>query len=88
MSVFGRTYGRYAGGTVLKDGKEIRTQTVPEAVEHGIAYVTEDRKHYGLNLIDTINRNISLSRPGQGRQARRGRRARGAAGRRAASASR
>ena len=26
MSVFGRSYGRYAAGTVLKDGKEIRTQ--------------------------------------------------------------
>ncbi|MFF1291778.1 MULTISPECIES: multiple monosaccharide ABC transporter ATP-binding protein [unclassified Streptomyces] len=61
MSVFGRSYGRHAGGTVLKDGTEIRTKTVSEAVGHGIAYVTEDRKHYGLNLIDTINRNISLS---------------------------
>ncbi|MER6560987.1 multiple monosaccharide ABC transporter ATP-binding protein [Streptomyces sp. NPDC001027] len=61
MSVFGRTYGRHAGGTVLKDGKEIRTKTVAEAIGHGIAYVTEDRKHYGLNLIDTINRNISLT---------------------------
>ncbi|MGW6012775.1 multiple monosaccharide ABC transporter ATP-binding protein [Streptomyces sp. NPDC055210] len=65
MSVFGRTYGRYAGGTVLKDGKEIRTKTVSEAVKHGIAYVTEDRKHYGLNLIDTINRNITLSALGK-----------------------
>ncbi|MFF5569771.1 multiple monosaccharide ABC transporter ATP-binding protein [Streptomyces luteogriseus] len=65
MSVFGRTYGRYADGTVLKDGKEIRTKSVPEAVKHGIAYVTEDRKHYGLNLIDTINRNISLSALGK-----------------------
>ncbi|MGW0885282.1 multiple monosaccharide ABC transporter ATP-binding protein [Streptomyces sp. NPDC002671] len=61
MSVFGRTYGRYAAGTVLKDGTEIRTKSVAEAVGHGIAYVTEDRKHYGLNLIDTINRNISLT---------------------------
>ncbi|KQX82398.1 multiple monosaccharide ABC transporter ATP-binding protein [Streptomyces sp. Root1310] len=61
MSVFGRSYGRHAGGTVLKDGEEIRTKTVAEAVGHGIAYVTEDRKHYGLNLIDTINRNISLT---------------------------
>ncbi|KUN05152.1 ABC transporter ATP-binding protein [Streptomyces yokosukanensis] len=61
MSVFGRTYGRYAGGTVLKDGTEIRTKSVAQAVEHGIAYVTEDRKHYGLNLIDTVNRNISLT---------------------------
>ncbi|MFH8972480.1 multiple monosaccharide ABC transporter ATP-binding protein [Streptomyces sp. NPDC017890] len=65
MSVFGRTYGRYAGGTVLRDGTEIRTKTVPEAVGHGIAYVTEDRKHYGLNLIDTINRNISLTALGK-----------------------
>ncbi|MGW2959988.1 multiple monosaccharide ABC transporter ATP-binding protein [Streptomyces sp. NPDC001220] len=61
MSVFGRSYGRYAGGSVLKDGTEIRTRSVAEAVGHGIAYVTEDRKHYGLNLIDTINRNISLT---------------------------
>ncbi len=65
MSVFGRTYGRYAGGTVLRDGAEVRTKTVPEAVGHGIAYVTEDRKHYGLNLIDTINRNISLTALGK-----------------------
>ncbi|MFI0571720.1 multiple monosaccharide ABC transporter ATP-binding protein [Streptomyces tendae] len=65
MSVFGRTYGRHAGGTVLRDGREIRTKTVPEAVKHGIAYVTEDRKHYGLNLIDTINRNISLTALGK-----------------------
>ncbi|MER7933347.1 MULTISPECIES: multiple monosaccharide ABC transporter ATP-binding protein [unclassified Streptomyces] len=61
MSVFGRTYGRYGGGTVLKDGTEIRTRSVAEAVRQGIAYVTEDRKHYGLNLIDTINRNVSLT---------------------------
>ncbi|MDQ0602141.1 putative multiple sugar transport system ATP-binding protein [Streptomyces canus] len=65
MSVFGRSYGRHAGGTVVKDGREIRTKTVSEAVGHGIAYVTEDRKHYGLNLIDTINRNISLSALGK-----------------------
>ncbi|MFJ3883670.1 multiple monosaccharide ABC transporter ATP-binding protein [Streptomyces rubrogriseus] len=65
MSVFGRTYGRHAGGTVLRDGREVRTKTVPEAVGHGIAYVTEDRKHYGLNLIDTINRNISLTALGK-----------------------
>ncbi|MEU0069938.1 multiple monosaccharide ABC transporter ATP-binding protein [Streptomyces sp. NPDC006332] len=65
MSVFGRSYGRYAGGQVFKDGTEIRTKSVPEAVKHGIAYVTEDRKHYGLNLIDTINRNISLSALGK-----------------------
>ncbi|WUL62593.1 sugar ABC transporter ATP-binding protein [Streptomyces sp. NBC_00344] len=61
MSVFGRSYGRNISGSVFKDGREIRTKTVPEAVGHGIAYVTEDRKHYGLNLIDTIGRNITMS---------------------------
>ncbi|MGP3982370.1 multiple monosaccharide ABC transporter ATP-binding protein [Streptomyces sp. KR80] len=61
MSLFGRSYGHGISGTVLKHGVEIRTRTVPEAVGHGIAYVTEDRKTYGLNLIDTIGRNITLS---------------------------
>ncbi|MFI7367401.1 multiple monosaccharide ABC transporter ATP-binding protein [Streptomyces sp. NPDC050149] len=65
MSVFGRSYGRNISGTVLKDGKEIRTRTVSEAVRHKIAYVTEDRKQYGLNLIDTIGRNISLGALGK-----------------------
>ncbi|MFF7649338.1 multiple monosaccharide ABC transporter ATP-binding protein [Streptomyces sp. NPDC007983] len=70
MSVFGRTYGRYAGGRVLRDGQEVRTRTVPEAIDHGIAYVTEDRKTFGLNLEDTISRNVSLS--SLGKVARRG----------------
>ncbi|MFD7944170.1 ATP-binding cassette domain-containing protein, partial [Streptomyces sp. NPDC059744] len=70
MSVFGRTYGHNISGKVFKDGQEIRTRTVPEAVRHGIAYVTEDRKQYGLNIIDTIGRNITLS--ALGKVARRG----------------
>ncbi|MEU2119924.1 multiple monosaccharide ABC transporter ATP-binding protein [Streptomyces sp. NPDC016459] len=61
MSVFGRSYGRYEQGSVLRDGREVRTRTVPEAVAHGIAYVTEDRKHYGLDLGDSVSRNISLA---------------------------
>ncbi|WSA37599.1 sugar ABC transporter ATP-binding protein [Streptomyces sp. NBC_01808] len=61
MSVFGRSYGRYESGTVRVDGREVDTRTVPDAVRHGIAYVTEDRKTYGLNLIDNVMRNITLS---------------------------
>ena len=61
MSVFGRSYGKKAGGTVFKDGKEIRTRTVPEAIAHRIAYATEDRKHYGLNLMDDIARSVTLA---------------------------
>ncbi|WP_443742755.1 multiple monosaccharide ABC transporter ATP-binding protein [Streptomyces spirodelae] len=61
MSVFGRSYGRYESGTVRVGGREVRTRTVPAAIDAGIAYVTEDRKQYGLNLLDTINRNVSLA---------------------------
>jgi putative multiple sugar transport system ATP-binding protein len=69
MSLFGRSYGKYERGRVSLHGREISTRTVAEAVRHGIAYVTEDRKTYGLNLIDTISRNISLvSLPGMARR--------------------
>ena len=61
MSVFGRTYGTAHLGKVFKYGKEINTRTVAEAIKHGIAYATEDRKHYGLNLIEDIKRNISMA---------------------------
>jgi putative multiple sugar transport system ATP-binding protein len=61
MSVFGRSYGRGISGKVVKDGKEIRIRSVSEAIDHGIAYATEDRKHYGLNLLEDIARNISLA---------------------------
>jgi putative multiple sugar transport system ATP-binding protein len=60
MSVFGRTYGKFDGGTVFKAGKEISTRTVSEAIGHGIAYVTEDRKNLGLNLMDSIAKSITL----------------------------
>jgi len=61
MSVFGRSYGVGASGRVLKDGRPIDVRTVQDAIRHGIAYATEDRKRYGLNLIEDIKRNISAA---------------------------
>ncbi|MCS5736273.1 multiple monosaccharide ABC transporter ATP-binding protein [Herbiconiux daphne] len=61
MSLFGRTYGSKISGRVFIDGKEVKTRTVSEAIENGLAYATEDRKTYGLNLIDDIKRNISMA---------------------------
>ncbi|MEO6714799.1 MAG: multiple monosaccharide ABC transporter ATP-binding protein [Mycobacteriales bacterium] len=61
MSVFGRSYGTHISGQVFKGDKEIHLRTVSDAIKHGIAYVTEDRKRYGLHLIDTISRNVSLA---------------------------
>jgi len=60
MSIFGRSYGTKISGHLYKDGKEITVKNVPEAIENGLAYVTEDRKNYGLILIEDIKRNISL----------------------------
>ncbi|MEA5016264.1 MAG: ATP-binding cassette domain-containing protein [Candidatus Limiplasma sp.] len=61
MSVFGRSYGSNVSGTVKRDGKEVSVATVKEAIANGIVYIPEDRKNYGLNLIDTIKNNISIA---------------------------
>jgi putative multiple sugar transport system ATP-binding protein len=61
MSLFGRSYGTKISGRVYKNGVEIQTRTVSEAIDNGLAYATEDRKHYGLNLIEDIKRNISMA---------------------------
>ncbi|WP_295784853.1 ATP-binding cassette domain-containing protein, partial [uncultured Microbacterium sp.] len=61
MSVFGKSFGSRISGTVYINGKKADTSTVPNAIRSGLAYVTEDRKGAGLNLIDTIKRNISLA---------------------------
>ena len=54
MSLFGRSYGMYLSGQIFKDGKEIELKTVAEAIDDGLAYVSEDRKALGLNLLDDI----------------------------------
>lgn len=61
MSIFGRSYGQKISGSIFKDGKEINVHTITSAVANGLAYVTEDRKTYGLILIDDVKRNMTLS---------------------------
>jgi putative multiple sugar transport system ATP-binding protein len=61
MSLFGRSFGRNITGEVFLNGRKIDTSTISKAVSHGIAYVTEDRKTYGLNLIDHIMGNITIA---------------------------
>ncbi|MCZ2825740.1 MULTISPECIES: multiple monosaccharide ABC transporter ATP-binding protein [unclassified Modestobacter] len=70
MSIFGRSYGRLVSGKVFMHGKEVKTRSVTEAIDNGIAYATEDRKKYGLNLIEDIRRNVSAA--GLGKLSRRG----------------
>lgn len=61
MSLFGKSYGRDISGTIKKSGTIIENNTVKQAIDNGLAYVTEDRKGNGLVLMDTINNNISLA---------------------------
>jgi len=61
MSVFGRSWGRYVSGEVLKHGKPIDVSTIPKAVDNGLAYATEDRKQFGLVLINDVKTNITLA---------------------------
>src|SRR5690625_1837321 len=61
MSLFGRSYGRDISGRVFVRGEEVRMRSVSEAIDHGVAYVSEDRKRFGLNLIENVRRNISAA---------------------------
>ena len=61
MSVFGRSYGQKISGTVLINGKEVNLRNVKAAIDNKLAYVSEDRKTYGLVLIDSIKFNMTLS---------------------------
>lgn len=61
MSIFGRAYGSRISGQVFKNGKEIDISSIDKAIANGIAYATEDRKAYGLILIEQIKDNITLA---------------------------
>lgn len=57
-SVFGRSYGLYESGKTFMEGKEIVMKSVPSAIDAGLAYLPEDRKVQGLNLLDDIKGEI------------------------------
>jgi putative multiple sugar transport system ATP-binding protein len=61
MSIFGQAYGTRISGKAYKSGKEIDISTIDKAIENGIAYATEDRKAFGLILIEEIKNNITLT---------------------------
>jgi putative multiple sugar transport system ATP-binding protein len=61
MSIFGQAYGRNISGTVYKHGEKIDVSTIERAISNGSAYATEDRKAYGLVLIQEIKDNITLA---------------------------
>lgn len=61
MSIFGKSYGTGISGQIFIGGKEVKLNTVTEAIRHRLAYVTEDRKGNGLILSNPIKINTTLA---------------------------
>ncbi len=64
MSLFGRAYGQKITGEAVIHGKHADVSTIPKAMDAGLAYATEDRKTFGLVLIDHIKHNVTLANLG------------------------
>ncbi|MDR1574373.1 MAG: ATP-binding cassette domain-containing protein [Treponema sp.] len=61
-SIFGKYYGVNISGQTLIGGREVNLDSIPEAIAQGLAYVTEDRKEFGLVLIGTVKENTTLAK--------------------------
>ncbi len=61
MSIFGRSYGQKITGKVFINGQEVHLKTVKDAVKNKLAYISEDRKTYGLNLIGDVKENMTIA---------------------------
>lgn len=62
-SLFGRSYGIYESGDMLIDGRKVVAASVPQAIDSGLAYLSEDRKLLGLNLLDNIYQSVISAKP-------------------------
>jgi len=60
MAIFGAHAGRKSA-EVLIDGRPAQINAPSDAIKHGVGFVTEDRKRYGLILDQTILRNMTLA---------------------------
>ena len=61
-SIFGKYYGENISGLTFINGKEVDLNSIPKAIEQGLAYMTEDRKEFGLVLIESIKENTTLAK--------------------------
>lgn len=61
MSIFGRSYGQNISGELYLNGKKVHLKNPKDAIEHHMAYVTEDRKVNGLVLDESIRFNTTLA---------------------------
>lgn len=50
-----------SAGQIFKDGNELHIKHPQQAIDSGIALITEDRKFTGLNLMGSVQENISMA---------------------------
>ncbi len=62
MSIFGKSYGTKISGKLTINKKEVKLNSVRQAIQAKLAYVTEDRKGDGLILSNPIYTNNSLAK--------------------------
>ncbi len=63
LSIFGNPTGyKLLGGQVFIEGKQVNFRNPAEAMNAGLAYVTEDRRRNGLILIQDIRFNTTISK--------------------------
>ena len=62
LSIFGKSYGSQISGSLIINGQELDLKNSRDAIDHKIAYVTEDRKEHGLILSNSIRVNITLAK--------------------------
>ena len=60
MAIFGAHAGRVRG-EVFVEGKRVEINGPADAIRHGIGFVTEDRKRFGLILDQTVLSNMTLA---------------------------
>jgi len=60
MSIFGYREGQKASGKIYKNQELIQNNNISMAVKNGFAYISEDRKVYGLIQMSTIKDNMTL----------------------------
>ena len=60
MAIFGAHAGRVTG-EIMIEGRRVRIANPRDAIRHGLGFVTEDRKRFGLVLDQTILNNMTLA---------------------------
>ena len=60
MGIFGAHPGKVSG-EIIVEGKSVQIRSPAEAIKHGLGFVTEDRKRFGLVLDQTILNNMTLA---------------------------